>query len=133
MTGLVVDSSALVAIVLGEEGADELDRLLGEHDSMVSAATLLETSIVVEAREGLSAAALLDDALRYGEVEVVEIDEDLARLAVRSWRRYGKGNHRAALNFGDCFVHALASDRGLPILCVGDDFVQTDVEVLPAR
>ena len=71
--------------------------------------------------------------LRDGRIEVVEVSEADARNAVVAWRRFGKGNHRAALNFGDCFVYALAELRGYPIVCDGIDFAQTDLEVLPAR
>ena len=133
MTGIVVDSSALVAMALGEDGWEVLDDIVGEYEAVVSAATLVETSMVIESREGLVGAALLDEILRDGAVDVVEVDEPLARAAVRAWRHFGKGNHPASLNFGDCFVYALAKDSGLPILCLGNDFAQTDIEVLPAR
>ncbi len=133
MTGLVVDSSALVAMVLGEEGSQDFDDLVAEHESMVSAATLVETSMVIEARTGLAGAFVLDEIVRDGDVEVVDIDEPLARAAVRAWRQFGKGNHPAALNFGDCFVYALAKHRNFPILCRGNDFARTDVPVLPLR
>lgn len=129
----MLDASAAVAIVLGEDGAEELDRLLGTNDAVTPAATLVEVSLVVEARAGLAGAAILDELLRDGHVEVVDVDESLARASVRAWRRFGKGNHRAALNFGDCFVYALAEATGHPILCTGNDFAQTDLEVLPAR
>ena len=120
-------------MALGEDGWEVLDDIVGEYEAVVSAATLVETSMVIESREGLVGAALLDEILRDGAVDVVEVDGPLARAAVRAWRQFGKGNHPARLNFGDCFVYALAKDSGLPILCLGNDFAQTDVEVLPAR
>ena len=76
---------------------------------------------------------MLDRTLRLGSVEIVDVTEADARSAIGAWRRYGKGNHRAALSFGDCFVYALAEETGYPIVCGGNDFAQTDVEVLPSR
>ncbi len=63
---------------------------------------------------------------------MVEVDVDSAERALGAWRRYGEGRHRAGLNFGDCFVYALAERSGLPVVCTGEDFVATDLEVLPA-
>lgn len=134
MTGAVVDSSALAAICFGEPEYERFVELLSSAEpAVLSAATLTEVSMVVEARKGLSGAAMLDRTLRNAEIDVVEVSEVDARNAVVAWRRYGKGNHRAALNFGDCFVYALAEVRGYPIVCDGNDFAQTDLEVLPAR
>lgn len=63
-------------------------------------------------------------------IEIVPVDRLSAERALDGWRQFGKGNHPAALNFGDCFTYALASTRNLPVLCVGDDFAKTDVEVV---
>lgn len=134
MTGVVVDSSALAAICFGEPEYERFVELLSSAEpAVLSAATLTEVSMVVEARKGLSGATMLDRTLRNAEIHVVEVSELDARNAVVAWRRYGKGNHRASLNFGDCFVYALAEAKGYPIVCDGNDFAQTDLEVLPAR
>lgn len=134
MTGAVVDSSALAAICFGEPEYERFVELLSSAEpAVLSAATLTEVSMVLEARKGLSGAAMLDRTLRNAEIHVVEVSEVDARNAVVAWRRYGKGNHRAALNFGDCFVYALAEVRGYPIVCDRNDFARTDLEVLPTR
>jgi ribonuclease VapC len=68
--------------------------------------------------------------LRDAKIDIVAVDEDLAARAMSGWRRYGKGRHRAALNFGDCFRYALAGRTGHPVLCTGDDFTATGISVL---
>lgn len=134
MTGIVVDSSAIAAICFGEAHHERFAKLIGSGTpSLMSAATLVEASIVIEAREGAAGTGMVERLLRDGRVEVVEVTEEHARSAINAWRRFGKGNHRAALNFGDCFVYALAEVRGYPIVCDGNDFAHTDLEVLPAR
>ena len=134
MTGIVVDSSAVAAICFGEARHERFAELIGSATpSLMSAATLVEASIVIEAREGAAGTGMVERVLRDGRVEVVEVTEEHARSAIIAWRRYGKGNHRASLNFADCFVYALAEVKGYPIVCDGNDFAQTDLEVLPAR
>lgn len=127
---LVVDTSAMVAILTGEPGAawlsEELDRAVSP---LIAAPVALELSIVLEARAP-SAVGVGRRALRDARLRVEPFDQDLAERAVDAWRRYGKGRHPAALNFGDCCTYALAEHVGLPILCVGNDFAQTDLPVL---
>jgi ribonuclease VapC len=128
---VVVDSSAIVALLTDEAASPALARALASASSAVmSAGTRLELGIVVEARLGPAGGRLLDDLLVDAAIDVWPVDDRLAALAVRSWRAYGKGRHHAALNFGDCFTHALAVHTGLPVLCVGDDFARTGVEVV---
>lgn len=134
MTGVVVDASAIAAISFGEPGFERFAELIGDADpAVMSAATFLEASLVVEAREGPAGIGMIEGVVREGRIEIVDVTEDDARAAVSAWRRFGKGNHAAGLNFGDCFVYALAESTGYPIVCDGNDFAQTGVEVLPRR
>ena len=129
--GVVIDSSAIVAVLHGEPGAEDLiDHLDAAVVRLLSAATLVEASIVVEARNGPAGAHLVDQFVRDALADVVPFDPEHAKRALDGWRRYGKGRHPAALNLGDCFTYGLASMRELPILCVGEDFAATDAEVL---
>jgi ribonuclease VapC len=130
-TGLVVDSSAVLALLRDEPGAEDLlTHLERAVLRLLSAATLVEVGIVAEARFGPAGGQLLDRFVREGDIEVVSLDREQADRALEGWRRFGKGRHPAALNLGDCFAYGLAIARGLPILCVGDDFAATDIGVL---
>lgn len=135
MTGVVVDTSAVVALLTGEAGADALAQALESAEPRVMAApTLVELGIVLEARFGTAGGALVERFLRDASVQVAEFDRDHADRAMDGWRRFGKGRHPAALNLGDCFSYALAAATGYPIVCVGEDFAATDVDVLrPGR
>lgn len=127
---LVVDTSAAMAILLSEPGSDELITYLeAANTRLMSAATYLELSIVVEARLGPAAADIVPRFLQHAQIELVPVDADLAQRALGAWRRYGKGRHAAALNFGDCFTYGLADQSGCTILCVGSDFPATDLPV----
>jgi ribonuclease VapC len=124
---IVADSSALVAVVLGELDAERYLSELQRQPVAVSAASLLEAAIVVEAKQGLDAARDLD-LLVEGVVDVVAaVDEVHAQAARNAWRRFGKGRHPAALNFGDCLVYATAQLADAPLLFKGEDFAQTDL------
>ena len=134
MTGVVIDTSALVAVVQGEpESRDILEQLDRAEEALMSTVTLVETSIVVSAQVGPSGSIAVEELLRLARVRLIEVGEVDARRAVDAWHRYGKGRHPARLNLGDLFTYALADATGYPILCVGNDFAQTDLEVLPAR
>jgi ribonuclease VapC len=93
----------------------------------MSAGTLVEAAIVVEARLGHAGGRELDLLLHAAAVDIVPVDREQAELGRQAWRRFGKGNHRAALNYGDCFAYALAKRSGEPLLSKGDDFPRTDV------
>jgi ribonuclease VapC len=126
---IAVDSSALSAIVFGEPDAEGLLSVLLANvgDIQLSAASLVEASIVVEARQGPEAAAdlrLLCDRLG---ILIVPVDEDQAHLAAAGWRRFGRRRHPAGLNLGDCFAYALSKASSAPLLFKGHDFPQTDV------
>lgn len=124
---ITADSSALVCVVLGEEKAESLLSVLRSEVVAVSAVSLVESALVVEARQGPDAARDLDLLVEATVDEVVVCDRPQARAAVAAWRRFGKGRHPAGLNFGDCFSYAAASLGGCPLLFTGDDFTQTDI------
>lgn len=133
MTDIVVDTSAVVAILGNEPTAQELIDVIDSSDRrLVSAATLVELGIVMEVRLGAAGGSIVDRFIRDGEIIVVAVDRHHADRAIEGWRRFGKGRHAAALNLGDCFTYALAAETGLPILCTGNDFARTDLEVIPA-
>jgi ribonuclease VapC len=126
---IVVDTSAIVAILFDEDGSDELERHLLEERCVMSAATRVELGIVIEAKTGPAGTQLLDELLARVQIEVMPMDAGLAELAIVAWRRFGRGRHEAGLNLGDTFSYALAQHLGQPLLFVGDDFSQTDVAV----
>jgi ribonuclease VapC len=127
----VVDTSALVAIALREPQAD---RLLGVLEALtfrlVSAGSVLELSLVLQARHGATADIIVDEIIRDLRLDVVPFDGPQLVLARDGARRFGKGRHPAALNLGDLYAYALAMDRQLPLLFVGRDFPLTDVQRL---
>jgi len=128
---VIVDSSAVVAMLAREPDAAALEAALARADEpVIGAATFVEASTVVAARMHDGARAVRELLESFG-VEVVAIDEAGAAAAVDGWRRFGRGNHRARLNFGDCLTYGVAAVRGEPILCIGNDFVQTDATVVP--
>ncbi|MGJ3261826.1 MAG: type II toxin-antitoxin system VapC family toxin [Salinarimonas sp.] len=122
---IVVDTSALICIVEDEQDAAVCKHVLSAADTIaMSAATLLETLIVASSRGRTPEANALVDALR---VEIHPVDAGLAREAFAAHLRFGRGNHPAKLNYGDCFSYALARRLGCPLLYVGHDFRRTDV------
>ena len=124
---IVVDTSAIVAVLRDEPESRAMGTALTEERCVISAATLVELGMVVESRVGPAGGLLLDELLQRSRIEVLPVDDELARLALTGWRRFGKGRHPAALNFGDTFSYALATQLDAPLLFVGDDFSQTDV------
>ena len=127
---MVLDTSALVAILTGEpEGPSLIDAIEAAEARLLSAATLVETSIVIESRYGPEGVRDLDLFLAAAGAAVIAVDADQAEVARRAFSRFGKGRHPAALNFGDCFSYALAVTRAEPLLFKkGADFDHTDVE-----
>lgn len=125
---MVIDTSALVAMLRGEPEADALEAAVeADPVRMMSTASLLETAIVIESRLGEPGGRELDLWLHRAEVDLVPVDTEQAELARRAYRRYGKGRHPAGLNFGDCFSYALAVVGAEPLLFKGNDFALTDV------
>ncbi|WP_372468151.1 type II toxin-antitoxin system VapC family toxin [Microbacterium maritypicum] len=128
---MIVDSSALVAVLMAEPEAEEMSDLLESRPFALSAAALTECTIVLRSRGGEAKALALDELLEVTRSEVVPVDEVQARLASRAYARYGRGSgSRARLNYGDCFSYALAITRDEPLLFKGDDFVHTDVRLV---
>ncbi len=126
---MVIDTSAVVAIALNEVDATEFElRFADDPVRLISAATVLETTIVVETRLGEAGGREFDLWLLKIGAEIVPVDAEQTDAARRAWRRYGKGRHPAALNYGDCFSYALALTRGEPLLFKGEDFAKTDVD-----
>ena len=125
---MVIDSSALVAILGGEaERRTFIDLIEAADSRLMSTASFVEVSIIIESRYGADGVRDLDLFLERAGVELAPVDEDQARQARRAFTRYGKGRHPAALNFGDCFSYALSVTLGEPLLFKGHDFTQTDV------
>jgi ribonuclease VapC len=126
---MIVDSSVLVAILLNEEDGDALSTALDSAEMVrMSAATYLETSIVIDSYRDAVLSARLDDTILDSEIVMESVTPEQARIARQAYRDYGKGSgHPAQLNFGDCFSYALARDKREPILFKGDDFGHTDL------
>ena len=128
---MVIDTSALIAIFLGEPERDELLRhILDGETKLISAANALETGIVVEAKRGEAAGREFDLFLVKARIELVPVDAEQVEIARSAWRRYGKGRHPAGLNFGDCFAYALAKSSGEKLLAKGEDFQVTDIGLM---
>ena len=126
---MVVDTSALLAILFDEPEQEPFRELLSAaEDPLISAATLLEASIVMRARTGAGGVADLDDLLAAAAVRTVAVDAAQAYVARDAFARFGKGQAPAGLNYGDCFSYALARSMGQTLLFKGDDFTQTDVK-----
>jgi len=129
---MVIDSSAIVAILLNEaDAADIAQAIESNSQRLLSAANLLEASIVIESRKGEAGGRELDLLIYRAAIEIVAVDQEQAELARIAWRRFGKGRHPAGLNYGDCFANALARTRQLPLLFQGDDFSRTDIDIVP--
>ena len=126
MSAVVIDSSAFIAILNQEPEANGFSLAIRAHQyRSMAAATYLECAIVMSRwRVGR---AELDDWLLRESIVVVPVDHVLAQIAADAFARYGKGRHRAGLNFGDCFAYALARSLNAPLLFKGDDFPRTDV------
>ncbi len=126
---MVLDTSAIIAILSAEpERARYIGLLASATDPLISAATLLESSIVMLARTGPAGVKDLDELLAAAGVRCVAVDSSQAVLARDAIARFGKGRSPAALNFGDCFAYALARASGQPLLFMGEDFCKTDIQ-----
>lgn len=122
---IVVDTSALIAIILKEADAISCRDVLRDSDeNLISAGTLAEAMIVASGRGIRDEMAEL---VSGNALQVIDVTEERSRLVADAYRRWGKGFHPASLNFGDCFAYALAAERGCPLLYVGSDFAQTDI------
>jgi len=127
---MVIDTSAILAIFLAEPERQRFLKLLTDTGTrLMSAANVLETGIVLEAKRGEAAGREFDLFVVRTNLEVIAVDAEQVDIARSAWRKYGKGRHPAGLNFGDCFAYALAKSVDEPLLAKGTDFTQTDIEV----
>jgi len=130
---MVVDTSAVLAILQDEPERRRLNEALEAADSRVmSVATFVETSIVIESRFGAEGLHHLDLFVDRAGMVLAPVDVEQARVARAAFSRFGKGRHPASLNYGDCFSYALAQVLGEPLLFKGDDFTQTDIRPVTA-
>ncbi len=127
---MIVDSSALVAILRGEPDAAVYTAAIeNASECIISAATFLETAIVIDGYRDPIASRRFDDLLLAARIVIKPVTEAQARIAREAYRDFGRGSgHPARLNFGDCFAYALARERGEKLLFKGDDFIHTDIE-----
>ena len=125
---MTLDSSALIAVLFAEPGYLALvDRILEADHVRVGAPTLVETSLVVEGRRRTPAAGDVEGLVKELAITVVPFGEGEWQIAIEAFRRFGRGRHAAALNFGDCLAYASAAAAGDTLLFVGDDFTRTDI------
>lgn len=127
---MIVDSSALIAVLLDEPGSDRLlQKLAAATTAGIGAPTLAETGIVLTGRAGVEGKRSLAVFVQESDLAVVPFGQDHWRAAVDAFRRYGKGRHPAGLNMGDCLTYATAKLARQPLLCTGTDFAKTDLEL----
>ena len=125
---MIIDSSALLAVLYREPDAALFEQVIATTvSSRMSVANALEASMVVEGRGGVAAGDELDAFLEAADIELAPVTAEHFVATRRAWRRFGKGNHPAALSFGDCFAYALAEATGEPLLFKGDGLARTDV------
>lgn len=128
---MVLDTSALLAVIFDEPEAGAFAELLATSDrTLLSAVSWLETGIVIEAKKGAASARDYQSFLTAARVTIVEFTPEQGRVALEAWRRYGKGRHKAGLNLGDCCAYALSKVSGRPLLFKGRDFLHTDVSAV---
>jgi ribonuclease VapC len=123
---IAVDTSALIAIVMGEPEGKRCFSALSEADHLLmSAATMAETLIVAARRDRTSEITRLLDGLNF---DIINVTPTSVRDVVKAYDQWGKGVHPAALNFGDCFAYAIAKANDCPLLFIGNDFSKTDIQ-----
>ena len=133
MNGAVaVDASVLVAILGAEPEAYALAQVVAHHDLVIGAPTLFEVSLWSVKNLATAQPPAMHTLLSRMSTSVVPFDRELEAIAAEAYARFGKGRHRAKLNYGDCMAYAVSRARGLPLLFKGDDFQHTDVKVHPA-
>ena len=124
---MVVDTSVVVAILVGEPDASSLAAALASATAPVMSAASYVELLLVSLSRGIAGRSEVDETLIDAAIEIAPVSLEQARLAVTAFERFGKGRHPARLNFGDCFSYALAKERGLPLLFKGSDFARTDI------
>lgn len=127
---MIVDTSAIIAILRDEADAPEISKALQQAAKRrISAANYVEAAIITDSNRNPILSRRFDDLLREGDIVIEPVTAEQARIAREAYRDFGKGQHRAGLNFGDCFAYALARVSGEPLLFKGDDFRHTDISV----
>lgn len=126
---MILDTSAVLSILLREPDYEHYKRAITRAERcLMSTVSFFEAAIVLEARTSIAGGYELDLFIEEVPIQLVEVTPGHAQAARRAWRQFGKGNHPAALNFGDCFAYALAKETGEPLLFKGNDFALTDIE-----
>jgi ribonuclease VapC len=126
---MVIDSSAVLAILLGEKDAEYYARAIADDPKrLMSVFSKLEAAIVIEAKKGEAGGMALDALIHRSNMQIVSLDDKQCEIARSAWRKYGKGRHGARLNIGDCCSYALSRYSGEPLLFKGRDFAQTDMQ-----
>lgn len=129
---MVIDASVLVAILTGEAERRAFIEAIEAADSRrVSVATFVEASIIIESRLGAEGLRDFDRFIAVSGIDIAPVDLEQGYTARLAYSQFGKGRHRAGLNYGDCFAYALARAMGEPLLCKSDDFVHTDLTLVP--
>lgn len=125
---MILDTSALVAVLFREADADLYTQLIHDADHcLISAGTFLELSVVLSRQAGPEADRQRETFFRRAGITIEPFTVEQAHIARQAFHDFGKGRHPAALNFGDCFAYALARATGEPLLFKGDDFKKTDI------
>lgn len=129
---MIVDTSAVLSILYQEPDAQLFADVIASADiRLISAANLLEAGIVIDSQLGAAAGRQLDVFAERSQLQIEPVTAEQVRIARQAYLDYGKGNHPAGLNFGDCFAYALAKEKGQSLLFKGNDFARTDVEAVP--
>ena len=127
---MVIDTSALVAILRNEPERKEFTQAMEHAESCVmSAVSFAEASMVIESRHGVDGLRDLDLLIAKARIEIASVDADQALVAREAFRQFGRGRHPAGLNLGDCIAYALAKVLDQPLLCKGLDFIRTDLSI----
>ncbi len=128
---MVLDTSAIIAILLGESEAEAFAiAIANDSKRLMSAFSALEAGVVIEAKKGEAGGRELELLLHRLQIEIVALDHEQTESAKAAWREYGKGRHPAGLNIGDCCAYALSKISGEPLLFKGDDFSKTDLQTV---
>jgi ribonuclease VapC len=125
---VIVDSSALIAVILQEPDESRFVEAMLRHGApRISAANWLEAAMIIDSRKLPQGRIRFDDVVAQLGLEVVPVTAEIAARARRAHNEFGRGQHQAKLNYGDCFAYATASVLGEPLLFKGNDFAQTDI------
>ena len=126
----VLDSSVIIAILLAESDAEIYSQsIIDTENTVISAVSILEASMVIEYKKGIEGAIQLDTFLKIINPTIVAFDSEQSKLARTAWRKFGKGRHPTKLNFGDCCSYAVAKYLNKPLLFKGNDFSKTDLNL----